>query len=217
VFSAYLSSRAVPATPGERLGASAEHLPETCGLRAAFRHSASPTELTRLHLSSLRATARDFVAGGLPTSRHPGPASAGRLTASRRGPHYSTAQQFVEVGSFHPTRYAPLARRTKTRFRLRIDGPRLTSFCKRGELACRSACSAFSCLARRAARTVSPPSRYQGMNPCRSRHMAPLQGVTRANRGVTPRLHHPGRGARAGSAPAGRGVRATFMSMASSE
>jgi hypothetical protein len=42
VFSMFLSSRAVPATPGECLGALAERLPETCGLRNSLRCSASP-------------------------------------------------------------------------------------------------------------------------------------------------------------------------------
>jgi len=108
VFSMFLSSRAVPATPGERLGASTEHLPETCSLRAILRRSASPPWLTRLRLSSLRATARGFAAGGLPTSRHAGPASAGHLATSRRGPRFPTAQRFIGVGSFHPTRNTPL-------------------------------------------------------------------------------------------------------------
>jgi len=114
VFSMFLSSRAVPATPGERLGASAERLPEPCGLRIILRCSASPLKFTRLHLSLLRATARDFAAGGLPTPRHTGPASAGCLAASRRGPRYPIAQRFIGVGSFHPTRNTPLSRRTKT-------------------------------------------------------------------------------------------------------
>ena len=108
MFSMFLSSRAVPATPGERLGASTEHLPETCSLRAILRRSASPPWLTRLRLSSLRATARGFAAGGLPTSRHAGPASAGHLATSRRGPRFPTAQRFIGVGSFHPTRNTPL-------------------------------------------------------------------------------------------------------------
>ena len=115
MFSMFLSSRAVPATPGERLGASAERLPEPCGLRIILRCSASPLKFTRLHLSLLRATARDFAAGGLPTPRHTGPASAGCLAASRRGPRYPIAQRFIGVGSFHPTRNTPLSRRTKTR------------------------------------------------------------------------------------------------------
>jgi hypothetical protein len=68
VFSMFLSSRAVPATPGERLGASAEFFPDACGLRVIFRRSASPSELTRLHLGSLRATAREFAAAGLPAT-----------------------------------------------------------------------------------------------------------------------------------------------------
>ena len=117
MFNVSLLPRAVPATPGERLGASAVPLPETCGLRVVFRRSASPPQLTRLHLGSLRATARGFAAGGLPTDRQPGPASAGYLTTSRRGPRYPTAQRFIGVGSSHPTRYTPLARRTKTPLR----------------------------------------------------------------------------------------------------
>jgi hypothetical protein len=69
VFSIFRSSRAVPATPGERLGASAEHLPEAYGLRAGFRRSASPSAITRLHLGLLRATARDFAAARLASRR----------------------------------------------------------------------------------------------------------------------------------------------------
>ena len=42
MFNAFLSPRAVPATPEERLGASAEHLPEACCLRPVCRGSASP-------------------------------------------------------------------------------------------------------------------------------------------------------------------------------
>jgi hypothetical protein len=117
VFSMFLSSRAVPATPGERLGASAEHFPETCGLHVDLRRSASPLKLTRLHLGSLRATARDFAASGLPTDWHSGPASAGHLTTSRRGPRYPIAQRFIGVGSSHPTRNTPLSRRTKSHLR----------------------------------------------------------------------------------------------------
>jgi len=124
VFDVFLSSRAVPATPGERLGALAEHLPETCDLRRGFRGSTSPIRLTRLHLGLLRVTARDFAAGGLPANRHPGPASAGYLTASRRGPRYPTAQRFIGVGSFHPTRNTPLSRRTKPRPPARPDDAR---------------------------------------------------------------------------------------------
>ena len=42
MFSAFLSRRAVPATPEERGGASAEHLPAACCLRPITRGSASP-------------------------------------------------------------------------------------------------------------------------------------------------------------------------------
>ena len=65
VFNAFLLRRAVPATPEERLGASAEHLPEACGLRLITRGSASSLIVTRLHLGSLRATARRIAAAGL--------------------------------------------------------------------------------------------------------------------------------------------------------
>jgi hypothetical protein len=68
VFSAFLSPRATSATPEERLGASAEHLPETYRLRQLTRGSASSRFLTRLRLSSLHAAARGFAVRDLPTS-----------------------------------------------------------------------------------------------------------------------------------------------------
>jgi hypothetical protein len=138
VFSMFLSSRAVPATPGERLGASAEPFPETCGLHVDLRRSASPLKLTRLHLGSLRATARDFAASGLPTDRHSGPASAGHLTTSRRGPRYPIAQRFIGVGSSHPTRNTPLSRRTKSHLRGAVGG-------SGGSLSAGNATVAFPC------------------------------------------------------------------------
>jgi hypothetical protein len=69
VFSVFLSPRAVPATPEERLGASAEPpsrdvLPDNARLLEAR----PPQYLTGLHLSSLRATARGFVTDGLPAA-----------------------------------------------------------------------------------------------------------------------------------------------------
>ena len=67
MFNAFLSSRAVPATPEERFGALAEHLPEACCLRPLCRGSASPV-LSRLRLGSLRATARDFATARLPAA-----------------------------------------------------------------------------------------------------------------------------------------------------
>ena len=48
--------------------------------------------------------------------RYTGPASAGYLATSRRGPRYPIAQWFIGVGPFHPTRNTPLGART-------IDGP----------------------------------------------------------------------------------------------
>jgi hypothetical protein len=107
VFSAFLSPRAVPATPEGRPGASAEHLPEACGLRPLCRGSAPSC--------SLEATSGFATRYGpwfrnrpLASQRHAGPASAGRLTTSRRGPRYPIAQRFIGVGSSHPTRNAPL-------------------------------------------------------------------------------------------------------------
>lgn len=100
--------RAVPVTPEERLGALTEHLPEAYGLRQNPRGSASSLIVTRLRLGLLRATARRIATGGSPAHRHPGPASAGGLTTSRREPRFPIAQHFIGVGSFHPTRNAPL-------------------------------------------------------------------------------------------------------------
>jgi hypothetical protein len=65
VFNTFLSSRAAPATPEERLGASIEHLPEAYSLCPLCRGSASPL-ITGLHLASLRAAARGFATAGLP-------------------------------------------------------------------------------------------------------------------------------------------------------
>jgi len=82
------------------------HRLSTFPRRAAFAHavrrSASPFKLTRLHLSSLHATARGFAAGGLLSNRPSGPASAGCLTTPRRGPRYSTAQRLWKWAPFIP-------------------------------------------------------------------------------------------------------------------
>jgi hypothetical protein len=111
VFSAFRSSRAVSVTPGERRGASTEPLPAACCLRPLTRGSASPlfygatSEFAARYGPRFRSRT---PAGARPT----GPASAGCLATPRRGPRYPTAQRFIGVGSFHPTRNAPLSRRT---------------------------------------------------------------------------------------------------------
>jgi hypothetical protein len=66
VFNAFLSSRAVSATPGERVDASAERLLDPRGLRPNVQGLGFSISFSRLHLSSLRATARDFAAHHLP-------------------------------------------------------------------------------------------------------------------------------------------------------
>ena len=107
VFSACRSPRAVPATPEESLGASAEHLPETCSLRPVNRGSASSI----LYGATSGFAARYgpwFRSRSSADARHAGPASTGCLAASRRGPRYPLAQRFVGVGSFHPTRHTLL-------------------------------------------------------------------------------------------------------------
>ena len=108
MFSAFLSPRAASATPEERLGALAEHLPETYGLRQLTRGSASssiPNEAT----AEFAARCGPWLRGAMSAdTAHAGPASAGGLATSRRGPGYPIAQQFIGVGSFHPTRNAPL-------------------------------------------------------------------------------------------------------------
>jgi len=68
VFSAFLSSRAVSATPGERVDASAERLLDTRGLRPTGQGLGFPVSFTRLRLSSLHATARDFAARRSPAA-----------------------------------------------------------------------------------------------------------------------------------------------------
>ncbi len=80
--------------------------------RMAFAHfvEARPPHVTstRLRLSSLRATARRLRSCRIAIRQHPGSASAGPLTVSRREPGYPMAQRLIGVGSFHPTRNAPL-------------------------------------------------------------------------------------------------------------
>ena len=124
VFNAFLSSRAVPATPEERFGALAEHLPEACCLRPLCRGSASSCTLEATSGFATRY-GPCFRNRPLASGRRAGPASAGHLTTSRRGPRYPLAQRFRGVGSFHPTRNAPLSRRTQSR--TRAPGPRATN------------------------------------------------------------------------------------------
>jgi hypothetical protein len=107
VFNAFLSSRAVPATPEERFGALTEHLPEACCLRPLCRGSASSCTLEATSRFAARYGPR-FRSRRIAARRHPGSASTGHLAASRREPGYSIAQSLIEVGSFHPTRNAPL-------------------------------------------------------------------------------------------------------------
>jgi len=116
VFNVFRSSRAVPATPEERLGASTEHLPEACCLRQIIRGSASPVPYGATSGFAVRYSPR--LRNRRPAGRrYAGPASAGRLTTSRRGPRYPIAQRLIGVGSFHPTRNTPLSRRTIMRVR----------------------------------------------------------------------------------------------------
>lgn len=121
MFSVLRSPRAVPATPEERLGASAEHLPEACCLRPLCRGSASPCshEATSEFATRYGPRLRNHP---LASGRHTGPASAGHLTTSRRGPSYPIAQRFIGVGSFHPTRNTPLSRRTQSSVRAAAIG-----------------------------------------------------------------------------------------------
>jgi ribosomal protein L37AE/L43A len=107
VFNAFLSSRAVPATPEERFGAPTEHLPEACCLRPLCRGSASSCTLEATSRFAARYGPR-FRSRRIAARRHPGSASTGHLAVSRREPGYSIAQSLIEVGSFHPTRNAPL-------------------------------------------------------------------------------------------------------------
>ena len=107
MFNAFLSSRAVPATPEERVGASAEHLPDASRLRPLCRGSASSCTLEATSEFAPRYGPR-FRSRRIATRQHPGSASAGLLTVSRREPGYPIAQRFIGVGSFHPTRNAPL-------------------------------------------------------------------------------------------------------------
>ena len=107
MFNAFLSSRAVPATPEERFGALTEHLPEACCLRPLCRGSASSCTLEATSGFAARYGPR-FRSRRIAARRHPGSASTGHLAASRREPGYSIAQSLIEVGSFHPTRNAPL-------------------------------------------------------------------------------------------------------------
>ena len=120
MFNAFRSSRAVPATPEERVGASAEHLPDACCLRPLCRGSASSCTLEATSEFASRYGPR-LRNRRIASRQHPGSASAGPLTASRREPGYPMAQRLIGVGSFHPTRNAPLSRRTQSRIR-RLSG-----------------------------------------------------------------------------------------------
>ena len=118
MFSVFLSSRAVPATPGECLGASAQISPEACGLRVIFQRAASPS---KFHEATSGFAARYSPTISQPPAcrprGHPGPASAGHLTVWRRGaalPYYSAIHR---GGLLSSTRNTPLARRTKMRLR----------------------------------------------------------------------------------------------------
>ena len=111
VFNAFLLRRAVPATPESASVHRLSTFPRrvaSARLRGArpprFRHGATSGFAARYGPSRRSRW--------LAPQRHSGPASAGRLTTSRRGPRYPTAQRFIGVGSFHPTRNAPLSRRT---------------------------------------------------------------------------------------------------------
>jgi hypothetical protein len=119
VFSAFRSSRAVPATPEERLGASAEHLPEACGLRPLCRGSASSLSYEATSGFAARYGPR-FRSCRIAIRQYSGSASAGHLTVSRREPRYPTAERFIGVGSFQPTRNAPLSRRTQSSVNLAL-------------------------------------------------------------------------------------------------
>ena len=101
-FNAFLSLRAVSATPGERDGASVELLPIPCCLRPIWRGSASPFLVTRLRLSSLRARPADSQLRDC-VPEHPGPASAGHLAVPRRGLRYPFRSTILrdELLSFH--------------------------------------------------------------------------------------------------------------------
>jgi hypothetical protein len=81
VFSAFLSRRAVPATPEERDGALAEHPSHRVRPSPDFEGLGLPGSVTGLHLGSLHATARRLAAAGL----HPsGILAPLLLDASRR-------------------------------------------------------------------------------------------------------------------------------------
>lgn len=113
MFNAFLSPRAVPATPEERLGASTEHLPEACGLRLLCRGSAS--SLFSRGYVWVRCALRPAVSQ-LPTCR---PTTSWlRFCWTPRGVTQGAGllyrSVFIEVGSFHPTRNAPLSRRTQS-------------------------------------------------------------------------------------------------------
>lgn len=106
-FNAFLSLRAVSATPGERDGPFVELLPIACCLHPTWKGSASPILVTRLHLSSLRARPADSQLLAC-NPEHSGSASAGHLAMSRREPRYPFRSTFFGVNSFHSTRKASL-------------------------------------------------------------------------------------------------------------
>ena len=108
-FNAFLSQRAVPATPGECAVVSNRRAPSHPAF-ANLQEARPPLHFTRLHLGSrvLRPAASQPCDCGAQLS---GVASAGCLTAPRRTPGYVTVRLFIAAGSFHPARSAA-SRRT---------------------------------------------------------------------------------------------------------